>query len=57
MGSREPRLVQWAGARADKKKYGAGAVKPYLVGARAGVGKNPLKTAHGSWYLIRAGAV
>ena len=46
------------GARAGNKVWGAGAVKPYLVGAWAGAGKNPLKTAPKSreTSLFRAGA-
>ena len=31
-----------------KKLYGAGAVKPYLVGAGAGAGQNPLKRLPGA---------
>ena len=39
-------FLQKAGAEAAKKSVkGARAVKPYLVGAGAGVGKSPLRTS------------
>ena len=50
LASREPRLIQVAGARAGKKLWGvgAGAGKLYLEGAGAGAGKKKLKIKNAS---------